>query len=49
MSAFERYLSLWIALAIVMGILLGSGMPGRVQAIAAAEVARVNHIVAVLI
>ncbi|RDC68523.1 arsenical-resistance protein [Rhodovulum sp. 12E13] len=49
MSVFERYLSLWIALAIGGGILLGAALPGLVQAIAAAEVARVNLVVAVLI
>ncbi len=49
MSVFERYLSVWIALAIAGGILLGAALPGLVQAIAAAEVARVNLVVAVLI
>lgn len=49
MSAFERYLSLWIALAMVAGIALGSFAPGLVNAIAAAEVANVNLVVAVLI
>ena len=49
MSGFERYLSLWIALAIAGGILLGAALPGLVQAVAAAEVARVNLVVAVLI
>ena len=49
MSIFERYLSLWIALAIVAGIILGAALPGVVQAIASAEVASVNLVVAVLI
>ena len=49
MSAFERYLSLWIALAMVAGIALGSAAPGLVNAIAAAEVASVNLVVAILI
>ncbi|MCG6559104.1 ACR3 family arsenite efflux transporter [Ruegeria sp. 1NDH52C] len=49
MSVFERYLSVWIALAIVAGILIGSVAPSLVEAIAAAEVARVNLVVAVLI
>ncbi|SHF22210.1 arsenite transporter, ACR3 family [Ruegeria intermedia] len=49
MSVFERYLSLWIALAMVAGIAIGSFAPGLVQAIAEAEVANVNLVVAVLI
>ncbi|WP_193140932.1 MULTISPECIES: ACR3 family arsenite efflux transporter [unclassified Meridianimarinicoccus] len=49
MSTFERYLSLWIALAMVAGIALGSAAPALVNAVAAAEVASVNLVVAVLI
>ena len=49
MSIFERYLSLWIALAMVAGILVGSAAPALVHAVAAAEVASVNLVVAVLI
>ncbi len=49
MSGFERYLSLWVALAMMAGIALGSAAPGLVGAVAAAEVARVNLVVAVLI
>ena len=49
MSAFERYLSLWIGLAMLAGIALGSLAPALVGAVAAAEVARVNLVVAVLI
>ena len=49
MSVFERYLSVWIALAIVAGIAIGSVAPWLVEAIAAAEVASVNLVVAVLI
>ncbi|WP_170437947.1 ACR3 family arsenite efflux transporter [Ruegeria arenilitoris] len=49
MSVFERYLSLWIALAMAAGIAIGSFAPGLVQAIAAGEVANVNLVVAVLI
>ncbi len=49
MSIFERYLTLWVALAMIAGILIGNAAPGLVQMIAAAEVARVNLVVAVLI
>lgn len=49
MGIFEKFLSLWIALAMVAGILLGNVAPGLVSAVAAAEVASVNLVVAVLI
>lgn len=49
MSAFERYLSLWIALAMAAGIVLGAIAPGLIAGIAAAEIARVNLVVAVLV
>ncbi len=49
MGAFERYLSVWVALCIVAGIALGHLMPGLFRMIAAAEVAKVNLPVAVLI
>ncbi len=49
MTAFERYLSLWIALAMIAGVALGNFAPGLVDLIAAAEVAQVNLVVAVLI
>ncbi|MGD9294701.1 MAG: ACR3 family arsenite efflux transporter [Roseobacter sp.] len=49
MSVFERYLSVWIGLAIVAGIVIGSVAPALVEAVAAAEVASVNLVVAVLI
>jgi arsenite transporter len=48
-STFERYLSLWVAICIVVGIALGHVMPGAFQAIGAAEVAKVNLPVALLI
>jgi ACR3 family arsenite transporter len=49
MSTFERYLTLWVALCIVVGIALGHVMPGVFHAIGAAEIAKVNLPVAVLI
>ncbi|MDP3383835.1 MAG: ACR3 family arsenite efflux transporter [Phenylobacterium sp.] len=49
MSVFERYLTLWVGLAIVAGIGLGQVFPHIFQAVAALEVASVNLPVAVLI
>ncbi len=49
MSLFERYLSLWVALCIVIGIGLGHLTPSAFEAIAALEIANVNLVVAVLI
>lgn len=49
MSIFEKYLSLWVALAMIVGILLGSAAPTLVAFIAAAEIASVNLVVAILI
>ncbi|MBK1679037.1 ACR3 family arsenite efflux transporter [Rhodocyclus tenuis] len=49
MSLFERYLSLWVFLCIVAGILLGQFFPGAFQAIGRLEVAQVNLPVGLLI
>ncbi len=49
MSTFERFLTLWVALCIVAGIALGHWLPGVFHLIGAAEMARVNLPVAVLI
>lgn len=49
MPLFERYLTLWVALCIAAGVLLGQFLPGVFQSIAAAEIARVNLPVAALI
>jgi ACR3 family arsenite transporter len=49
MSLFERYLTLWVFLCIVVGVALGHLFPGVFQAIGSAEVAKVNLPVAVLI
>ncbi|WP_448538409.1 ACR3 family arsenite efflux transporter [Sphingobium yanoikuyae] len=48
-STFERYLTLWVAACIVVGIGLGHLLPSVFAAIAATEVARVNLVVAALI
>ncbi|QPG05508.1 ACR3 family arsenite efflux transporter [Salinimonas marina] len=49
MGFFERYLSLWVALCIVVGVIAGSLAPEVFTAIASLEVAHVNLVVAVLI
>jgi ACR3 family arsenite transporter len=49
MSAFERYLSLWVAACIVAGVALGQWVPGLFARVAAIEVARVNLPVAALV
>ena len=49
MSTFERYLTIWVFLCIVVGVVLGHLMPGVFQVIGAAEIAKVNLPVAVLI
>jgi len=49
MSTFERYLTLWVALCIALGIGLGLLMPGLFAAIGALELAQVNLPVALLI
>src|SRR6056297_2853587 len=49
MGIFEKFLSVWIALAMLAGIALGNLAPGLVAGVAAAEVASVNLVVAVLI
>jgi len=49
MSTFERYLTIWVALCIVVGIAAGHLMPSVFHVVGAAEVAKVNLPVAVLI
>ena len=49
MGLFERWLSLWVGLAIVAGIILGNIAPGLFSLIAGLEYASVNLVVAVLI
>jgi ACR3 family arsenite transporter len=49
MSLFERYLSLWVALCIIAGLVLGNLVPGAFGALAGLEYASVNLVVAVLI
>ncbi len=49
MSVFERYLTVWVVLCIVVGIGLGQVFPGAARTIGAWEVARVNLPVGLLI
>lgn len=49
MNLFERYLTVWVGLCIVVGIALGQAMPGVFQSIGRLEVAQVNLPVGLLI
>ena len=49
MSTFERYLTVWVFLCIVVGIGLGHLMPGVFHLVGATEIAKSNMPVAVLI
>lgn len=49
MGTFERYLSVWVGLGIVAGVLLGNLLPGLFQSLASVELAHVNLVIAVLI
>ncbi len=49
MNIFERYLSLWVALCIIAGVVLGHWLPGVFQTVGELELAHVNIPVAILI
>ncbi len=49
MGIFERYLSVWVGLCIVLGVVLGLWQPDAFQTIADLEIAHVNIVVAVFI
>ena len=49
MGIFERYLSVWVGLCIIAGVLLGNVFPAAFELVAALEYAHVNLAVAVLI
>ena len=49
MNKFERYLTLWVGLCIVVGILLGQSFPQVFKTIGSMEIAQVNLPVGVLI
>lgn len=49
MGLFERYLSVWVGIAIIVGILLGSALPDIFVVIASLEYVHVNLVIAALI
>jgi ACR3 family arsenite transporter len=49
MSLFERWLTLWVALCIMAGVILGQLLPSPFQALGRMEIARVNIPVGLLI
>ena len=49
MNPFERYLTVWVFLCIVIGIALGQTLPGVFQAVGRMQVAQVNLPVGLLI
>jgi ACR3 family arsenite transporter len=49
MSVFERYLSVWVFLCIVIGIVLGQWLPAPIHFIGGLSVAQVNLPVGILI
>ena len=49
MGIFERFLSVWVGLSMLAGVLLGLWQPGVFQVIANLEIAHVNLVVAVFI
>jgi arsenite transporter len=49
LGVFERYLTLWVALCIAAGIVLGAALPGAFHVLGGLEAAEVNIPVAVLI
>jgi ACR3 family arsenite transporter len=49
MGLFERYLSVWVGISIIIGVILGSIIPDFFSLVASLEYAHVNIVVAVLI
>jgi ACR3 family arsenite transporter len=49
MGLFERYLSVWVGISIIVGVMLGSVIPDFFALVASLEYAHVNIVVAVLI
>ncbi|MBC7143461.1 MAG: ACR3 family arsenite efflux transporter [Rhodobacteraceae bacterium] len=49
MGIFERFLSVWVALSILAGVLLGLAFPGLFELVAGLELHRVNLVVAAFV
>src|ERR1700753_1319504 len=49
MGTFERFLTFWVALCIIAGVILGQVVPGVFHVLGEATVAQVNLPVAVLV
>jgi len=49
MGVFERFLTFWVALCIIVGIFLGQAIPGAFHVLGEATVAQVNIPVAILV
>lgn len=49
MDIFKKYLTIWVALCVVVGVILGNLFPKIVATINAWEVSNVNLVIAVLI
>ncbi len=49
MGLFERYLSVWVALAMLLGVIAGNLTPALFQLVASFEYAQVNLVIALFI
>ena len=49
LNFFDRYLSLWVIICMVVGIFLGKYLPGAIHSIGALQIAQVNLPVGILI
>lgn len=49
MGLFERYLSLWVGISIITGVLMGNAFPAFFNLVAQLEVAHVNLVIALFI
>lgn len=44
MNLFERFLTLWVAICMLVGLLVGKGLPGVVSSLRALEFGQASHI-----